>query len=129
MHLEDDDKAENQGINYFKSLYRSTINDTKVSHKFTKEVELCKMGKGLLLGIEDALLNRSKAKISTFTSSAICDSVKAYCFYFDKAKCWEKMHYLGCMDTINGIAKKDFKRVKIMNKESAEIAQQLFGYV
>ena len=106
-------------MNSFKSLYHSTINKTKTTHRFAKELELRILGGGQFLGIEDALLKPSnKNKKEYFSNTAIWKSAYLSVFYFDKEKWWEKLRYLGCMDQLVKLARKDFERVKTLNKHT-----------
>ena len=64
-------ESESYDINPFKSLYHSTINKSKLAHRFAKDLELRILGSGQFLGIEDALLKHSKDKLDYFSNTAV----------------------------------------------------------
>ena len=101
------------------------MNNSQKVQTFTKDHELRILGEGQFLGLEDALLKRSKHINSYFTQSCWSKSAITSVFYFDKEKCWEKLHYLRLMDNLTSLAKKDFKRLKNFNKQSLKISKRI----
>ena len=72
--------------NGFKNYLRSTVNNSQKVQIFSKDHELRILGEGQFLGLEDALLKRSKRTKSYFTQSCLSKSAFTSVFYFDKAK-------------------------------------------
>ena len=75
-----------KGNSDYKSFLRATKNNSQKVQTFTKNHELRILGEGQFLGLEDALLKRSKHTKSYFTQSCLSKSAFTSVFYFDKAK-------------------------------------------